>query len=54
MNPVALGSRWLAYAENKVRKGLISKNTSLFLDFILGFVYIGGKKEKEKSQKKGM
>lgn len=23
MNPIALGSRWLAYAENKVRKWLI-------------------------------
>lgn len=22
MNPIALGSRWLAYAENKVRHGL--------------------------------
>lgn len=21
MNPIALGSRWLAYAENKVRQG---------------------------------
>lgn len=21
MNPIALGSRWLAYAENKVRRG---------------------------------
>lgn len=47
MNPIALGSRWLAYAENKVRRGLIPKNTSRFL-------YINGEKEKKRSQEKGM
>lgn len=30
MNPIALGSRWLAYAENKVRRAWISKNNSRF------------------------
>lgn len=47
MNPIALGSRWLAYAENKVRRGLIPKNTSRFL-------YINGEKAKKRSQEKGM
>lgn len=33
MNPIALGSRWLAYAENKVRIDLISKNTFFFFSY---------------------
>lgn len=40
MNPIALGNRWLAYAENKVRRGLISKNTSKFC------IYRGKKRRK--------
>lgn len=38
MNPIALGSRWLAYAENKVRGALIAKNTFRF------YVYMRGKR----------